>query len=151
MAYFIHVALQFFTYAFPLNYFYSTILDIVINYDNIIAMKKTCKMNWKISFYNETVMKQIRSFPIGIQTNLTYILELIAELGPNLGKPHTATLGKGLFEIRAKGKEGISRSFFCAIHEKEVVILHSIIKKSRKAPKKDLTLATRRMKEIKNE
>lgn len=114
-------------------------------------MKKTGKMNWKISFYNETVMKQIRSFPIGIQTNLTYILELIAELGPNLGKPHTAPLGKGLFEIRAKGKEGISRSFFCAIHEKEVVILHSIIKKSRKAPKKDLALATRRMKEIKNE
>ena len=87
----------------------------------------------------------------GIQANFTYILELIAELVPNLGKPHTAPLGKGLFEIRSKGREGISRSFFCTIHEKEVVILHSIIKKSQKAPKKELDLATKRMKEIKNE
>lgn len=114
-------------------------------------MKTTDKMNWKITFYNDAVKRQIRSFPIGIQTNLTYILELIAELGPNLGKPHTAPLGKGLFEIRAKGKEGISRSFFCTLHKNEVVILHSIIKKSQKAPKKDLVLATKRMKEIKNE
>jgi phage-related protein len=108
-------------------------------------------MTWEITFYNEKVKRQIRLFPVGIQTNLTYILELIQELGPNLGKPHTALLGKGLFEIRAKGKEGISRSFFCTLHKKEVVILHSIIKKTPKAPKKDLDLATKRMKEIKNE
>jgi len=108
-------------------------------------------MTWKITFYNEKVKRQIRLFPVGIQTNLTYILELIKELGPNLGKPHTAPLGKGLFEIRAKGKEGISRSFFCTLHKKEIVILHSIIKKTPKAPKKDLDLATKRMKEIKNE
>lgn len=108
-------------------------------------------MSWEITFYNEKVKRQIRLFPIGIQTNLTYILELIKELGPNLGKPHTAPLGKGLFEIRAKGKEGISRSFFCMLHKKEVVILHSIIKKTPKAPKKDLDLAIKRMKEVKNE
>jgi len=78
-------------------------------------------------------------------------LELIEELGSHLGKPHTAPLGKGLFEIRAKGKEGISRSFFCTLHKKEVVILHSIIKMTLKAPKKDLDLAIKRMKEVKNE
>ena len=107
-------------------------------------------MSWEITFYNEKVKNQIRSFPIGIQTNLTYILELIMELGPNLGRPHTAPLGKGLFEIRAKGKEGIARSFFCTVQGEEIVILHSIIKKTPKAPKKDLALATKRMKEIKN-
>jgi len=72
-------------------------------------------------------------------------------LGPHLGKPHTAPLGKGLFEIRAKGKESISRSFFCTLHKKEVVILHSIILNTPKTPKKDLDLAIKRMKEIKNE
>ncbi len=107
-------------------------------------------MNWKITFYSKKFKDQIRSFPIGIQTNLTYILELIMELGPDLGRPHTAPLGKGLFEIRAKGKEGIARSFFCTLRGKEIVILHSIIKKTPKAPKKDLALATKRMKEIKN-
>ncbi|MCP4024543.1 MAG: type II toxin-antitoxin system RelE/ParE family toxin [Desulfobacteraceae bacterium] len=68
-----------------------------------------------------------------------------------LGRPHTASLGKGLFEIRAKGKEGISRSFFCSAQNKEIVILHSIIKKSKKAPKKDINLAIKRMKEVINE
>lgn len=108
-------------------------------------------MTWEITFYNEKVKRQIRLFPVGIQTNLTYILELIEELGPNLGRPHTAPLGKGLFEIRAKGKEGVSRSFFCTHHKKEIVILHSIVKKTSKTPKKDSDLAIKRMKEIKNE
>ena len=103
-----------------------------------------------ILFVGEKVKNQIRSFPIGIQTNLTYILELIMELGPDLGRPRTAPLGKGLFEIRAKGKEGIAQSFFCTVRGEEIVILHSIIKKTQKAPKKDLALAIKRMKEIKN-
>ena len=59
------------------------------------------------------------------------------------------TLGRGLFEIRAKGKEGIGRSFFCVVKGREVVILHSFIKKSQKAPKKEIELARTRMKEVK--
>ncbi|MCP3873328.1 MAG: type II toxin-antitoxin system RelE/ParE family toxin [Desulfobacteraceae bacterium] len=106
-------------------------------------------MTWKISFYNEKVEKQTLSFPVGILANLLHILDLIKEFGPNLGRPHTAAMGKGLFEIRAKGKEGIARSFFCSTKGNEIVILHSIIKKSQKPPKKDFNLATKRMKELK--
>ena len=32
---------------------------------------------------------------------------MIEELGPNLGKPYVSGFGSGLYEIRAKGKEGI--------------------------------------------
>ncbi|CCK81560.1 MULTISPECIES: type II toxin-antitoxin system RelE/ParE family toxin [Desulfobacula] len=106
-------------------------------------------MTWEITFYNKKIEEQTLSFPAGILANLIHILELIEEFGPNLGKPHTAAMGKGLFEIRAKGKEGIGRSFFCSIENNEIVILHSIIKKTQKTPKKDLALAIKRMKEIK--
>ena len=58
-------------------------------------------------------------------------------------------MGEGLFEVRAKGKEGIRRSLFCTVKGREVVILHSFIKKTQKTPKKDLDLAKKRMKEIK--
>ena len=58
-------------------------------------------------------------------------------------------MGGGLFEIRAKGKEGIGRSFYCTLKEKEIVILHSFIKKSQKTPKRELDLAKKRMKEVK--
>ncbi|WP_287356222.1 type II toxin-antitoxin system RelE/ParE family toxin [Moorena sp. SIO3B2] len=63
--------------------------------------------------------------------------------------PYTASMGGGLFEIRSKGFEGIGRSLYCMIKGREVIILHSFIKKSQKTPKKELDLAKKRMKEIK--
>ena len=58
-------------------------------------------------------------------------------------------MGDGLFEIRAKGKEGIGRSFFAIAVENEIIILHSFVKKSQKTPKKELEKARKRLKELK--
>ncbi len=106
-------------------------------------------MNWQITFFNQKVETETLSFPAGILADLLHIFEMIEEFGPDLGKPQTQPMGKGLFEIRAKGKEGIGRSLFCCLNGKEVVILQSFIKKTQKTPKKDLDLAKRRMKELK--
>ena len=105
-------------------------------------------MNWKITFYNTKIETQTLNFPSGILANLLHIMEMIENLGPNLGKPYVGSLGSGLYEIRAKGKEGIGRSLYCTIAGKEIVILHSFIKKTPKTPKKDLDLAKKRMKEV---
>ncbi|MCH7634088.1 MAG: type II toxin-antitoxin system RelE/ParE family toxin [Proteobacteria bacterium] len=105
-------------------------------------------MTWTVTFYSEKVESQTLALPAGILANLLHILELIEEFGPSLGRPHTAPLGKGLFEIRAKGPEGISRSLFCTIKGQEIVILHTFIKKSQKIPKKHMALARKRMKEV---
>ena len=74
---------------------------------------------------------------------------MIEEFGPNIGKPYTAPMGSGLFEIRAKGKEGIGRALFCLEKDKEIIILHSFIKKTQKTPKREIDKARRRMKELK--
>ena len=74
---------------------------------------------------------------------------MIEEFGPALGKPYTAPIGGGLFEIRSKRKEGLGRSLYCMVKGKEIIILHSFIKKSQKTPKKELNLAKKRMKEVK--
>ena len=105
-------------------------------------------MKWKITFYNSKVESQTLKFPTGILANFLHISEMIENLGPNLGKPYVGRLDSGLYEIRAKGKEGIARSVYCTAKEKEIVILHSFIKKSQKTPKKDLDLAKKRMKEV---
>ena len=105
-------------------------------------------MKWKITFFSKKVEEQTLKFPSGILANFLHIAEMIEELGPNLGKPYVGSLGSGLFEIRAKGKEGIGRSLYCMAKGKEIVILHSFIKKSQKAPKKELDLARKRMKEV---
>ena len=105
-------------------------------------------MSWKITFFSSKVEAEVLAFPAGILANFLHISEMIEEFGPALGKPHTATMGNGLFEIRAKGKEGIGRAFFCAIKGKEIVILHSFVKKTQRTPKKELEKARRRLKEL---
>ena len=105
-------------------------------------------MDWRIEFYSSKVQTQTLELPDGILANLIRTLELMEEFGPNLGRPHTAPLGKGLFEVRAKGPEGIARSFFCCVQDQRIMILHTIIKKGMKIPKKDLNPAIKRMKEI---
>ena len=106
-------------------------------------------MSWKVTFYSERIEKETLAFPSGILADLLHILEMIEELGPNLGRPHTAPIGDGLFEIRAKGKEGIGRSLFAVVVHHEVVILHSFVKKTQKTPKKELDKAKKRLKELK--
>ncbi|QGP52351.1 Phage-related protein (plasmid) [Piscirickettsia salmonis] len=94
-------------------------------------------------------MEQVLAWPKGVLANYLHISELMQEFGPNLGLPHTKAMSDGLFEIRAKGQEGIGRAFFCTVVRNEVIILHSIIKKTQKTPDKDLKLARKRLKELK--
>ncbi len=108
-------------------------------------------MTWKITFYSEKVEKETLNLPSGILASFLRIAELMKEFGPDLGRPQTAPLGKGLFEIRAKGKEGISRSVFCTLKGKEIVILITVIKKDNKIPKRHMETAQKRMKEIQDE
>jgi phage-related protein len=64
------------------------------------------------------------------------------------GLAFTRSMGQGLFEIRARGKEGIGRAFFCTVVEGKILILHAYIKKSRKAPERDLEVARRRLADV---
>ena len=105
-------------------------------------------MAWAVTFCNEKVENQTLGLPAGILANLLHIIELVEAFGPSIGRPHTTPLGKGLFEIRARGGEGISRSLFCTIKGQELVILHTFVKKTQKIPKKHMALARKRMKEV---
>ena len=105
-------------------------------------------MSWTITFYNEKVEEDALALPPGILASLLRITELIEEFGPDLGRPQTAPLGRGLFEMRARGPEGIARAMFCSMPNQEVVILMTAIKKSNKLPKRLLETAQKRMKEV---
>src|SRR5690606_23367481 len=68
--------------------------------------------------------------------------------GPNLGEPHTKALGDGLFELRLKGAEGIARVFYCTQIGRNIMMLHSFIKKTEKTPVTARRIAVARLKEI---
>ncbi|WP_261843486.1 type II toxin-antitoxin system RelE/ParE family toxin [Aliamphritea ceti] len=105
-------------------------------------------MTWNVDFY-DGVAEAILDMPPKIQARMLKLLEMIEKHGANLGPPHTESMGNGLFEIRAKAKEGIGRSFFCYMEGTNIQVLHAFVKKTKKTPKKDLDLATDRMKEVK--
>ena len=105
-------------------------------------------MTWTVTFYSPKVAKEALDLPAGILANFLRIVELIGEFGPELGRPHTAPLGGGLFEIRAKGREGLSRSVCCTAKGRKVVVLITVIKKGHKIQPRHMDIARNRMKEV---
>ena len=57
-----------------------------------------------------------------------------------VGYPQVVKLDKNLWEVRTNLPDGICRVFF-TIWKKNMVLLHSIIKKTQKTPQQDLDLA----------
>ena len=60
-----------------------------------------------------------------------------------VGYPQVVKLDKDLWEVRTNLPDGICRVFF-TIWSQNMVLLHSIIKKTRRTPQQDLTLAKKR-------
>lgn len=72
---------------------------------------------------------------------------LTVELGWPVGMPVCRPLGEGLFEVRSRLNNSISRVIFC-MADGHMWLLHGFIKKDQKTPQQDLGLARERMKEL---
>lgn len=107
-------------------------------------------MNWHVSFYSPDLQKEVHSLPAGFVARFLRYAERMEVYGPDLGMPHTRAMGRGLFELRLKAAEGIARVFYCTIVDRRIVMLHQFIKKSEKTPRKELEIALKRMKEVKD-
>ena len=106
-------------------------------------------MNWTITYYSESIQNEILALPAGFLARYLRYTDRMEVYGPDLGMPHTRAMGEGLFELRLKAAEGIARVFYCTIVGK-IVILHQFTKKSEKTPPRELTVARRRLKEVKD-
>ena len=108
-------------------------------------------MSWKVTFFSKTLEEEILGLPAGFVARFLRYSERMEIFGPDLGMPHTRAMGNGLFELRLKAAEGIARLMFCTLVGREIVMLHQFIKKTEKTPRKELEIARRRMKEVKDE
>jgi phage-related protein len=105
---------------------------------------------WKVRFFSRRLEAEILALPAGFVARFLKYAERMEVYGPDLGMPHTRAMGQGLFELRLKAAEGIARVFYCAVIDRKIVMLHQFVKKTEKTPARELELARRRMKELKN-
>ena len=105
-------------------------------------------MRYMIEYFHPRILKEIEAWPASIKADYARLIELLMDFGPDLRMPHSKPMGNSLFEIRAKGQDGIGRAFYCFVKGKRIIILHAFIKKSQATPQKELMIARKRMKEV---
>ncbi len=107
-------------------------------------------MRFSVEYFHPKVLAAIEAWPVHVLADYAHLVEMLEEHGPNLRMPHSRAFGGGLFELRARGREGIGRAFYCFLVGRRVVVVHGFIKKSGKTPDRELKIARRRTKEIAN-
>lgn len=107
-------------------------------------------MRWRVTFYSSRVEAEIQALPAGFLARFLRYAERMEIYGPDLGMPHSRSMGEGLFELRLKAAEGIARVFYCTVVRENIVMLHQFVKKTERTPKKELKIARKRMKEIRD-
>jgi phage-related protein len=105
-------------------------------------------VGWTV-FLDERLESWLNDTPKDIKARIISIVDLLVEHGPqNVREPYVKHLQGKLYEIRAKGKDGIARVFYFTMTGQRIVLLHGFINKTQKTPKRELAIAVVRMKEI---
>ena len=107
-------------------------------------------MPYSVEYFNKRVLAEIEDWPVSVLADYARLVELLMEFGPDLRMPHSRALGGGLFELRPRGREGIGRALYCYLVGERVVVLHAFVKKTQATPERDLKIARRRMKEVRD-
>jgi phage-related protein len=92
----------------------------------------------------------LEEWPVGIYADFLRLADLMQTHGADLRLPHSRSMGQGLIELRCRGQEGIGRVFYCTAVGRNIIILHSFIKKTQETPEKELRLARKRQKDVRN-
>lgn len=89
------------------------------------------------------------ALPADMQARFMHIARIIEEKGPmNVREPHVKHLTGKLYEMRMRGKDGISRALYVTVTGKRVVVVRVFVKKTRRTPKREIDLALNRAREI---
>lgn len=59
-----------------------------------------------------------------------------------------SSVGKGVRELRVRGKDGVYRSFYLRLDGRKLVVFHVFNKKSQKTPVKEIDQGKRNLKEV---
>jgi phage-related protein len=106
-------------------------------------------MHWTVQTLNETVDAEVEALPEDMRARLARIALLIEEKGlDRVGEPHVKHVEGRLWEMRLKGRKGISRALYVTAPGRRVVIVRVFVKKTEKTPRREIELASSRAKSV---
>lgn len=106
-------------------------------------------MAWTVSTLNDIVDAEIEALPADMRARLVRLSEIIEEHGLDaLPRDTVDHLEDKLWELRIRGRSGISRAIYVTATGRRVVIVRVFIKKTQKTPTKELRLARERAKDV---
>ncbi len=106
-------------------------------------------MVWIVETLNDEVIAELNALPRDMQAKFERIAKLIHEFGlERVREPYIKHLEGPLWEIRMKGRTGISRALYVTARGRRVVVVRVFVKKTQKTPRREITLALARIKEM---
>jgi phage-related protein len=106
-------------------------------------------MRWSVETLSEAVDREIDALPTSVRARLLRLMEAIEGLGlEHFHEPHVKHVEGKLWELRAKGADGIARGLYVTATGRRVIVLHVFIKKSQRTPQRALDTARERLKQL---
>jgi phage-related protein len=106
-------------------------------------------MAWTVAFLDARVEAEMEGQPLDIRARFDRLRQIVIEHGvAHLPPKYVKHIEQRLWELRMKGKDGIARAFYVTAMSQRVVIVRVFTKKTQKTPRREISLAIQRAKEV---
>ena len=109
-------------------------------------------MAWIVELLDDRVRDELEALPLDMQARFRRIVELIQGYGlERVREPHVKHLTGPLWEMRMKGRDGISRAVYVTAKGRRVVVVRVFVKKTQKTPRREIEIALQRAQEVQDQ
>ena len=91
----------------------------------------------------------LASLDMKMQAKAVGLLELLEEKGNQLREPYSKHLDDGIFEIRCKVGNNITRVLYFFYYEGKIILTNGFVKKTQKIPLEEIKMAKKRRTDFK--
>ncbi|MGN0386754.1 MAG: type II toxin-antitoxin system RelE/ParE family toxin [Lachnospiraceae bacterium] len=104
---------------------------------------------YEVVFYEKDngecpVEEFITSLDVKRRAKMIGLLELLEEKGNQLREPYSKPIEDGIFEVRCKVGNSITRVLYFFYHKGKIILTNGFVKKTQKIPPEEIKLAKKR-------
>jgi phage-related protein len=96
-------------------------------------------MGWVVELLDNRVQGELEALPPDMQARFRRVVELIQGYGlEQVHEPHVKHLEGPLWEMRMRGRDGISRAIYVTAKGRRVVVVRVFVKRTQKTPRREI-------------